>query len=1003
MLYEMVCGRPPFVGDESVAIIGQHLNTPPVAPSWHRPDCPPALEALILRLLEKDPSKRPASAAEVREALENVATPVGAAREQPLHATSAEAAPFAAHDPLYRGAFVGREQELRQLRDAYEAAVSGQGNLAVVVGEPGIGKTALCEQLATYVAMRGGKALVGHCYEEGSLSLPYLAFVEALRTYVLAREPEGLRSDLGSAGPEVARIVSEIRDRADVQPSAASGDPEDDRWRLLQAVTSFLRNASSVQPLLIVLEDLHWSDRGTLDLMLHVARNLQGARLLIIGTYRDVEVDRAHPLSSTLAELRRVGALPRVLLRGLLVDEVHRMMIMIRGQDLPLSRAEAIHRQTEGNPLFVQEVLRYIVEEGLLVREGGRFVASEDYTADRIPDGLRDVVGKRLNRLSERTNQVLSIAAVMGREFRLDVLQQVSGLPEEEVVAALEEANERAVVEQRQAPGAIAFRFTHAFFRSTLYEEMFAPRRIRLHQQVGRALEQAYSRRLDEHAAELAEHFAQSTEREDLEKALHYCELAAQRAMSVFAYGEAERHLQQALRALEVLDPDDRLKRCDLLLALGEAMLPQESPGRVAGTAASEAFTLAEAEGDDSRAARAAVQALEAYQRGSLEWNLPGFGEWTERADRYAQPGTAERVYADMGMSRHVNVTRGPASGHVLNRRAIEHARGLTDPAPFFFAAGYALTGMTSLGDRALISSVVEDIIARPHERVRSRDLGVCLLGATTVLLARGERAAAEALSSSLAQLAERTGDATIASLAMVGPILLALIDGRLEDAVALHYARRAHAIERQVSGVNSGRGLGRPPLYLGRAAEFLSEFENPTRAVQAARALFLAYLGRLDEAQAIAKKFPDVGKDNDESGTHVIVNLLETAILCADRPTTQSLMRRLEPFSDAAYFGNDGMGVSFGRLLGDGARLCGQADDARGYYAKALEFCAKIRFRPETAVVRLDLAELLLEHYPDERDAAIEHLDFAIGEFREMKMQPSLERALRHRGLLKA
>ena len=200
---------------------------------------------------------------------------------------------------MYRRTFVGREPELRQLQHAFDGAISGQGALTMVVGEPGIGKTALCEQLATYVAVRGGKALVGHSYEEGSLSLSYLPFVEALRSYVLAREPEQLRSELGSGAAEVARIVSEVRDRVQVE-LRGSGDPEDERYRLYQAVTGFRRNAADVQPLVIVLEDLHWADGGTLDLLLRLARNLQGTRLLLVGTYRDVEVDRAHPLSAAL-------------------------------------------------------------------------------------------------------------------------------------------------------------------------------------------------------------------------------------------------------------------------------------------------------------------------------------------------------------------------------------------------------------------------------------------------------------------------------------------------------------------------------------------------------------------------------------------------------------------------------------------------------------------------------------------------------------------------------
>jgi hypothetical protein len=241
MLYELATGRPPFVGDESVAIITQHLNTPPVAPSWHVPDIPPALETLILRLLEKDPAKRPASAREAREMLAGIdpSSQMGekaGATPSPLRGEGGGEG--RGPSPLYRRTFVGREAELRQAQTAFDQAGSGGGSLLMVVGEPGIGKTALCEQLATYVAVRGGRTLVGHCYEEGSLSLPYLAFVEAMRTYVLARDPDGLRQDLGSGAEEVARIISEVRQRIQVQPAAASPDPDEERWRLFQAVNA---------------------------------------------------------------------------------------------------------------------------------------------------------------------------------------------------------------------------------------------------------------------------------------------------------------------------------------------------------------------------------------------------------------------------------------------------------------------------------------------------------------------------------------------------------------------------------------------------------------------------------------------------------------------------------------------------------------------------------------------------------------------------------------------
>jgi len=244
-LYEMVTGRPPFTGDDMVAVIGQHINTPPVSPSWYRPDLPPALAALIMRLLEKDPNKRPHSATKVLETLEAIES----GKAEKLSTEQSEAL---GESPLYRRVFVGREAELRQLQSCFDAATSGQGSLTMVVGEPGIGKTALCEQLATYVGLRGGRVLVGHCYEEGSLSLPYLAFVESLRTYAQTRDVNRLRKELGPGAPDVARIVSEVRERLRIQPRP-KGDPEEEKYRLLQAVSDFLGSAAVAQPLLIIV------------------------------------------------------------------------------------------------------------------------------------------------------------------------------------------------------------------------------------------------------------------------------------------------------------------------------------------------------------------------------------------------------------------------------------------------------------------------------------------------------------------------------------------------------------------------------------------------------------------------------------------------------------------------------------------------------------------------------------------------------------------------------
>jgi hypothetical protein len=987
-----------------------------VAPTWHRPDCPPALEALILRLLEKDPSKRPASAAEVREALTlSLSLRERGPEGEQGSGSASEARPSdprplgeggrrpGESDPLYRRTFVGRETELRQLRAAFDAALSGQGALAMVVGEPGIGKTSVCEQLTTYASLRGAKTLIGHCYEEGSLSLPYLPFVEAMRSYVLAREVDGLRKDLGSGATEVARIVSEVRDKVQVSPSGG-GDPEEQRWRLFQAVTGFLRNASLVQPLLLILEDLHDADRGTLDLLLHVSRNLEGARLLIVGTYRDVEVDRSHPLSAAVAELRRAGSFLRVPLRGLTVDEVHRMYEAIRGNDVPMGAAELVHRQTEGNPLFVQEVLRYLVEAGYVVRESGEYVARQG-AGQAVPEGLRDVVGRRLNRLSEQSNQVLSIAAVVGREFRLDVLQNVTGQTDDQLYPALEEAQERAIIEQRQMLGAVGFRFTHAFFRQTLYEEIFAPRRIRIHQQVGRAMEEVHARRLEEHATELAEHFAQSTEGADLTKAVTYARLAASRAMSVFDYGEAVRLLEQALKAQEVLDPDDRAKHCDLLLVLGEAQLPLGEPRRVIDVTASEAFALATQLGDNARASRACRLALEGFSRERNLLPSPGLDEWAERADRTADPETLERVYADVALGRlKLGTFTGPISeGLRLLDRGLDLARRLGDVEVQFLAAWQFIFAHFVTKHWQAGRDVAEEFLSKPRHGVSTRNQAMFYVYAGATRLLAGDRRAWETtVGEGLATLAARSQDINLQVSTKGHELLKMVMDGHLED--ALEAARNAADawLESRVSVAGIASPARQAAAYLGREVESEIFARGSQIFVDVNRAHEGAESEEMDED--FLRTYRAILNPIESDSAYVLRffgGYLAFAVRLGEKQDVRTILNSsdLPPESFSAPLDV----VSMGRLYGLAEAFLGEVTTARQHLEQAIEACRQLPHRPELALASLQLAELLLEHYPDERDSAMEHLDFAIAEFREMKMQPSLERALRHRGLLKA
>jgi len=993
VLYELLTGRPPFVGDDTVAVVTQHLNTPPVAPSWHRAEVPPGLETLVLRLLEKDPSKRPSSATETGDALVAAASGVPTA---PLPEPGPRDSELAS-DPLYRTVFVGREAELRQLQGAFDGALSGNGALVMVVGEPGIGKTSVCEQLATYAAMRGGRTLRGHCYEEGSLSLPYLPFVEAMRTYVLNRDAEALRSELGSNAPYVARIVSEVREKLDVE-QPEGGDPEDDRWRLLQGVTTFLRNAANVQPLVIVLEDLHWADKGTLDVLTHLARSLEGARLLIVGTYRDVEVDRSHALSGALADLRRITNFSRVSLRGLGADDVQKMLATIAGREVPWALAEQVHRQTEGNPLFVQEVLRYLVEEGFLQRDsrGELHRPSSDISlAMQIPEGLRDVIGKRLSRLSPETNRVLAVAAVIGRDFRLDVLQDVAAVTEEELYAALEEASGKGVIEERRQQGALGYRFTHAFLRQTLYEEIFTPRRIRTHQQVARAMEARYASRVAEHAAELAEHFAQSTDADDLAKAVRYGELAAERAMGVYAYAEAARLLEGALQAQEVLDPGDRSRRCDVLLALCTALNFSDQPGRVRDELAVEALRLAEGLGERTKATRAVLLALEACGRvgGHTAYLQPPGLTWLEQGERIVEPGTLEWVA--VGARLAVNLSAGGFHRASFEQamRAWEVARRLGDPRAIVEVAGLGILNHDPLpGQIDFVSEVAREVAQYPPHGITPISGSVMFLYLRSALLAAGDRHGADRAVARMEEAVRVARDPLYQRLLNWTLLRQAVLDGDLE-----------RAAEVQAEGtlmIPEMRHYGPALLLLGRPAEAIASSRASLRAIgplaRGGVAVTLAHAGAADEARAVLLDALSAESQEKGLGTGLATGFLEAALLLGEHEVARQLADHLAP---AAHVPITAFGTtSVGRVCGDEAASRGAPVEARAFYDQALAACRKIRFRPEVAIVRLHIARLLLEHYPAERTEALDHLGFAIGEFQAMKMAPSLSEAMRLR-----
>ena len=885
--------------------------------------------------------------------------------------------------------FVGRAAALRRVYALWEHVSIGHGGGVALAGEPGIGKTRLTARVAARAHADGAVVLHGRADEE-SVS-PYQPFVEALRQYAAHRPRLVEETQLPTAtAEELASLIPELG----APPSAAmrrqERPHERSRHELFDAVVRLLLHAAEAQRLLLILDDLHWADLPTLSLLRQLVRRGAGSPLLVIVTYSDLDTDAAGPLTQVLSELRREAGMETIRLEGLRRAEVVSLAAAHLGRrSIDRAWTQRLFEQTGGNPFFIEELLHTPL------------AAPAERVA--VPEGVKDVIGRRLDRLAPATLDILTLAAVLGNDFRLAALQAVAlDQRQDDLIAALEAAVAARVI--LEDPDEVdRFSFTHALVRETLYERPIASRRVRLHRRVAVSLEAAA---LPVHPAELAHHYFQAREVGGARKAIVHSLRAAEASQAAHAYEDAEAHYERALTALEIVNRDDAAARCDVLLALGATRWrANEHDPRSTFV---EALELARGLASSGRLARAVLGAGgRFYAPGDTDEPYIGL---LEEALAALEPGDSVlRVRLLAGLAEKLVFAQPPERAGELAAEAIAMARRLGE------ASGLAAALM---GRHAALLHA-----EHTHERRRigeqalamASELGDVELGALGRhwllydLAEMGDLDEARRRQAELDVLAEELQQPLYRHSSLTWRCVWAGLAGRFEEAEriareSVRLAERAEAPDAQAHFTAQLVALRREQ---GRLHELVPEIERLAGDEPAAAAwrgiLPLAYLDAGDPVRAQAAYERALGGGmpglpRTMLWLTTIGSLAEAAAQLDDPDNAEQLYAELEPYADRlvqwSFTGNAG---SVHRLLGRTAATAGWNDRARGHFEAALRRHAELDAAPLLARTRCDYGEFLLRGSRADRPTARRYLGQARLTARRLGMAGVATRADRY------
>lgn len=846
---------------------------------------------------------------------------------------------------------VGREPEFAALLKRLADAGRGNGGVALIAGEPGIGKTRLLAELAARARADGWTVLAGRAYE-GEGMPPYLPFVEALQPYIRAGSPQTLRAQLGRGAPEVALLVPEVRDCWPDLPASPPVSPDYERYRLFESITDFLLAIARPSGLLLMLDDLHWADRSSLRLLQHLMRRIADAPVLLAGTYRTTEITRTHPLSDIRADLHREHRSEPLTLTALAADAVAALIAAITGTPPAPPVADAIYQATEGNPFFVEEIIRHLHGQGHDLRE-----AWSSPTDWGVPEGVRHVIGQRLSRLSQDANLMLQAGAVLGDGFSADVVAAASGLAPAPLMDALDEALGAGLLREARD----GYHFTHALIRHTLDDTLNVARRQWLHLRAAVALEGGAGRALEAHLGQIAVHYQRAGPAADPATVRHYAVRAGEQAAAVFAWEEAARHWQAAY---ELLDPMDDPERCERLLLLGEVQ-HRAGDGEAARRSFHEAIELARRLRDPQQLARAAL-GIEPWGPGPRA--DPAMVALLEEAlDALGEDDTALRAMLLARLAVELRFEDAWDRRAALGRQAVAVARRVGDPTTLgltLFRVHVSLWSPDNADERLAMATE----IVRLGEETGDINLSVRGHHMRVWDLLQEDVAAADHDVEALARLAAALRQPDYLWIVAVLAAMRALLAGRLTE--AHHLVQQAFAAGERGQPTHAATYFALQMLALhgeqGRLAEMeamVTAFaeQNGHPVWRAVLAEYFAELGRTAEARREVERLAPqrfAGMPRDYNWLSGMTSLARACTFLGDADQAGILYDLLLPHAARTV-----MWAASGTCRGVVARHLGLLGTTMGRWERATQHFEEARARHERLGARPLLAHTLREH----------------------------------------